>query len=158
MKILINKIPNISIIIVQYKEKYDQELIGNMLMNYDKCIVNNNKRIKILEQMAENLYKEWFVRFRFPGYEEAEFDFENPRGWIFGNREQTLKPKKWHYGELNELGEFKRGKNITAEKMIEGNVPVISARWASSPAPFLCGAASRGILYKRQKEPIHLWL
>ena len=104
-----------------------QKNIADILSAYDDSITNNNNCIKVLEQMAGDLYKEWFVRFRFPGYEEAEFDFENPRGWIFGNREQTLKPKKWHYGELNELGEFKRGKNITAEKMIEGNVPVISA-------------------------------
>lgn len=41
----------------------------------------NNKRIKVLEQMAENLYKEWFVRFRFPGHETAEFENGIPKGW-----------------------------------------------------------------------------
>ena len=41
---------------------------------YDKALENNNKRMKALEQMAENLYKEWFVRFRFPGYENTEFE------------------------------------------------------------------------------------
>lgn len=63
------------------KEKHDQECIGNTLMNYDLAIENNNKRIKILEQMAENLYKEWFVRFRFPGHEEVEFEGGIPKGW-----------------------------------------------------------------------------
>lgn len=50
-----------------------QEKIADILSTYDKLIENNNKRIKLLEQMAENLYKEWFVRFRFPGYEDVEF-------------------------------------------------------------------------------------
>ncbi len=51
-----------------------QSRIIEFLSAYDKLIELNNKRIKVLEQMAENLYKEWFVRFRFPGYENAEFE------------------------------------------------------------------------------------
>ncbi|WP_300189604.1 restriction endonuclease subunit S [Fibrobacter sp.] len=47
--------------------------IVSILSAYDNLIENNNKRIKILEQMAENLYKEWFVRFRFPGHETTRF-------------------------------------------------------------------------------------
>lgn len=66
-------VPNISIEI--------ENKIVNILSTYDDLIENNNKRIKILEQMAENLYKEWFVRFRFPGYENAEFENGIPKGW-----------------------------------------------------------------------------
>ena len=50
-----------------------QHRIASILSAYDNLIENNNKRIRLLEQMAENLYKEWFVRFRFPGHEKAEF-------------------------------------------------------------------------------------
>lgn len=50
-----------------------QQRIASILSAYDNLIENNNKRIRLLEQMAENLYKEWFVRFRFPGHEKAEF-------------------------------------------------------------------------------------
>lgn len=50
-----------------------QKRIADILFNYDHLIENNNKRINVLEQMAENLYKEWFVRFRFPGYTTADF-------------------------------------------------------------------------------------
>lgn len=50
-----------------------QNKIATILSAYDELIENNNKRIKLLEQMAENFYKEWFVRFRFPGYEEESF-------------------------------------------------------------------------------------
>ena len=58
-----------------------QTKIAAILSVYDDLIENNNKRIKILEQMAENLYKEWFVRFRFPGHETAEFENGIPKGW-----------------------------------------------------------------------------
>lgn len=58
-----------------------QTKIASILSAYDDLIENNNKRIKILEQIAENLYKEWFVRFRFPGYETAEFENGIPKGW-----------------------------------------------------------------------------
>lgn len=59
-----------------------QVKMANILSVYDNLIENNNKRIKLLEQMAENLYKEWFVRFRFPGYEDTEFEDGMPRGWV----------------------------------------------------------------------------
>lgn len=58
-----------------------QNRIADILSAYDDLIENNNKRIKLLEQMAENLYKEWFVCFRFPGYENAEFENGIPKGW-----------------------------------------------------------------------------
>ena len=58
-----------------------QRKIADILSAYDNLIENNNKRIKLLEQMAENLYKEWFVRFRFPGYEDMGFENGIPMGW-----------------------------------------------------------------------------
>ena len=58
-----------------------QKKIANILSRYDEAIENNNKRIKLLEQMAQNMYKEWFVRFRFPGYENCEFENGIPVGW-----------------------------------------------------------------------------
>lgn len=61
----------------------EQKKIADILSVYDKLIENNNKRIKLLEQMAESLYKEWFVRFRFPGYEDVEFDGTLPTGWQY---------------------------------------------------------------------------
>jgi len=60
---------------------YKQKKIAEILYSYDNLIENNNKRIKLLGQMAENLYKEWFVRFRFPGYEHVEFESGIPKGW-----------------------------------------------------------------------------
>lgn len=61
---------------------YDiQKRISNILSTYDKLIDNNNKRIKLLEQMAENLYKEWFVRFRIPRYKDVKFIDGFPKDW-----------------------------------------------------------------------------
>lgn len=60
-----------------------QVKIADTISTYDSLIEANNKRIKLLEQMAEELYKEWFVRFRFPGYETAEFENGLPKGWEY---------------------------------------------------------------------------
>ena len=60
-----------------------QQKIASILSTYDNLIENNTKRLKILEQMAENLYKEWFVRFRFPGHETTPLENGIPKGWSF---------------------------------------------------------------------------
>lgn len=64
-----------------------QDQIVSILSAYDKLIEVNKKRIKMLEQIAENLYKEWFVRFRFPGHETAEFENGIPKGWQISRME-----------------------------------------------------------------------
>lgn len=58
-----------------------QQKIASILSAYDTLIENNTRRIRLLEQMAENLYKEWFVRFRFPGHEKVEMVNGLPKGW-----------------------------------------------------------------------------
>lgn len=66
---------------VPYNSLSVQSRIASILSTYDNLIENNNKRIRLLEQMAENLYKEWFVRFRFPGHEKTEYENGLPKGW-----------------------------------------------------------------------------
>lgn len=68
---------------VELPDLKKQKRIADILSNNDNLIENNNKRIKLLEQMAENLYKEWFVRFRFPGYEDVGFVGTLPIGWQY---------------------------------------------------------------------------
>lgn len=58
-----------------------QNKIASILSAYDDLIENNQKRIKLLEKMAQRLYQEWFVRFRFPGYKKAKFVDGIPQGW-----------------------------------------------------------------------------
>jgi len=58
-----------------------QQRIADILSTYDDLIENNNKRIALLEKAAQELYKEWFVRFRFPGHETTRFVNGLPEGW-----------------------------------------------------------------------------
>lgn len=91
----------------------EQKAIASILSTYDDLIEKNNRKIEILQDMAEELYKEWFVRFRFPGYKTAKFTDGIPDGW--------------EVDKIESLGVFTRGKNITASEMIDGSIPVISA-------------------------------
>ena len=95
-------VPNIDIV--------KQEKIASVLSAYDNLIENNNKRIKLLEQMAENLYKEWFVSFRFPGYEDVEF-------------ENGL-PKEWEYTKLEGLANISTGKCNREDAEEDGAYPL----------------------------------
>ena len=67
-----------------------QKKIASVLSAYDNLIEVNNKRIDFLEQIAENLYKEWFVRFRFPGHETAEFENGIPEGWAYRRADEVI--------------------------------------------------------------------
>jgi len=69
---------------IEMPPKWYQDRVAGILSAYDNLIEVNNKRIKVLEQIAENLYKEWFVRFRFPGHEKADFENGIPKGWRRG--------------------------------------------------------------------------
>jgi type I restriction enzyme S subunit len=58
-----------------------QHKIANYLSAYDALIENNQKQIKLLEEAAQRLYKEWFVDLRFPGYEDTPIVDGVPEGW-----------------------------------------------------------------------------
>ncbi len=66
---------------VPYPDLPTQTRIADILSAYDDLIENNNRRISLLEKAAQELYKEWFVRFRFPGYENTKFENGLPVGW-----------------------------------------------------------------------------
>ncbi|MEI6267591.1 MAG: restriction endonuclease subunit S [Methylococcaceae bacterium] len=58
-----------------------QDKIAEILSAYDDLIETNNQRIATLEQLAQQIYKEWFVRMRFPGWENTAFQHGIPDGW-----------------------------------------------------------------------------
>lgn len=89
-----------------------QKRIASILSAYDDLIENNQKQIKLLEEAAQRLYKEWFVDLRFPGHESVKIVDGVPEGWSSS--------------KLIKLAEFKRGKTITKSSVKEGNVPVIA--------------------------------
>ena len=78
---------------VHYIDKKLQDKIAKILSNYDDLIENNNKRIKILEEIAQKIYKEWFVDFKFPGHETTTFK-DSELGKI---------PSDWNYKPINKL-------------------------------------------------------
>jgi type I restriction enzyme S subunit len=93
-----------------------QHKIAAILSAYDDLIENNLRRIKILEEMAQNLYREWFVKFRFPGHQHARFTDSPlgriPEGWEVNDVENTFKilgggtpsksiPEYWRNGIIN---------------------------------------------------------
>ncbi len=99
-----------------------QGKISFFLSAYDDLIENNLRRIKILEEMAQNLYREWFVNFRFPGHEQVRF-VDSPLGRI---------PEGWEVVKLGELIKIRKGKNITKKTIVKGTIPVIAG--GKSPA------------------------
>ncbi len=83
---------------------YDTQVkVASILATYDTAIENNNKRIHLLEQMAESLYKEWFVRFRFPGYEDEHFIEDIP--------------SSWNYVQLGDIASFDRGISYSSDEI-----------------------------------------
>lgn len=89
-----------------------QKRIVDALAGYDALIENNQKQIKLLEEAARRLYKEWFVDLRFPGHEAIPVVDGAPEGW--------------RNGRLLEIAEFRRGKTITKSQIIAGNIPVVA--------------------------------
>lgn len=67
-----------------------QQKVGKILSAYDDLIENNQKQIKLLEEAAQRLYKEWFVDLRFPGYETTPIIDGVPEGWKMGKLEEII--------------------------------------------------------------------
>ena len=93
----------------------EQRRIVSFLSAYDNLIEVNNKRIKVLEQMAENLYKEWFVRFRFPGHESTSFETGIPKDWEIKKVKDIV--KRLPFGRLYKTEDTeKEGKVIVIDQ------------------------------------------
>ena len=95
-------------------EKSVQTKIGQILSAYDDFIENNLKRIKLLEELAQRTYEEWFVKFRING-KQLEIG------------ENGL-PDGWEYGTLGDLINFQSGFAFKAAKFVEVGQPVIKIK------------------------------
>jgi type I restriction enzyme S subunit len=72
-------------------EKAVQPKIAATLKSYDDLIANNQRRIALLESMAEEIYREWFVRMRFPGYQDTPTAGGLPAGWTLRRLSEVAK-------------------------------------------------------------------
>ncbi|WP_055074093.1 restriction endonuclease subunit S [Pseudanabaena sp. 'Roaring Creek'] len=88
-----------------------QKKIASILSAYDDLIENNTRRIKILEEMAQMLYREWFVNFRFPNHENVKM-VESELGLI---------PEGWEVKKLGDLVSFETGK-LNSNAAIENGI------------------------------------
>ncbi len=85
-----------------------QRKIAAVLSAYDDLIENNTRRIKILEEMAGAIYREWFVKFRFPGHENVTM-VESELGLI---------PKGWKVRQLGEVAQLHRGRSYRSQNLV----------------------------------------
>lgn len=90
-----------------------QKKIASILSAYDDLIENNLKRIKLLEEAAQMIYKEWFVNFRFPGYKNTKFIDGLPEGW--------------GKSTIMEVAPFSYGKSLPDSKRIKGIYPIFGS-------------------------------
>ena len=90
-----------------------QRKIAAILTAYDDLIETNKRRIALLEKMAEEIYREWFVRMRFPGHQNAKIISGMPEGW-----------KRKRFGEFCML---KRGYDLPSDLVEEGPYPVLAS-------------------------------
>lgn len=91
-----------------------QQKIASILSAYDDLIENNRRQIKLLEEAAQKLYKEWFVKLNFPGHEKAKIADGVPDGWKIE--------------KIDNVYNIKYGKNLpTSEIKTVGKFPVYGA-------------------------------
>lgn len=97
-----------------------QRKIASILSAYDDLIENNLRRIKLLESMAQNLYREWFVKFRFPGHEKVRF-IDSPLGKI---------PAGWEVVNFTEIAEVLSGgtPKTTVKEYWGGSIPFFAPK------------------------------
>lgn len=94
-KLALNKIETIEVPRLPISQ---QSQIATIITNYDKLIENNEKRIKILEEMAQRLYTEWFVKFKFPGHEKVKM--------VDSGTEFGLIPEEWDVKKLDDVTSY----------------------------------------------------
>lgn len=85
---------------------------AGVLSAYDKLIENNRRQIKLLEEAAQRLYKEWFVDLRFPGHETTPIHNGIPEGWTKGS--------------LLDLADVVRGCSYSSDQIVAGNRTLIN--------------------------------
>lgn len=96
---------------ILWTDRKTQDSVVDILAQYDNLIENNKRRIELLEESARQLYKEWFVRFRFPGHEHVKIIDGVPEGW-------SRRP-------LGDLLEIKHGFAFKGEFFSDDPTPLI---------------------------------
>lgn len=107
-----------------------RQIIG-VLSAYDNFIENNQKQIKLLEEAAQRLYKEWFVDLRFPGHENTKITDGIPEGWRMAvlseiasvNKESISKQYPYDYVDYIDIGAVSKGQINSATRLSTKDAP-----------------------------------
>ncbi|WP_131885594.1 restriction endonuclease subunit S [Dietzia cinnamea] len=106
-----------SSVVVRVPDLATQIGIGQVLGSFDDLIENNRRRVEVLEEMARAIYREWFVKFRYPGHSDVPMT-DSALGPI---------PERWMAGTIGDVLELKYGKALKADARRGGGVAVVSS-------------------------------
>ena len=98
---------------INIHDLHSQRLIAATLRSYDDLIANNKRRIELLEQSARLLYREWFVRLKYPGHEHDKVVDGAPEGW--------------EHLPLGDLFTLQRGFDLPIQYRKTGQVPIYAS-------------------------------
>jgi len=129
----------------------DQKRIADILSAFDDKIELNNKISRTLEEMAQAIFKEWFVKFKFPGYEKVKMV----------DSELSKIPEGWEVKNLGEIIVLEYGEALTAINRNSGNIPVYGSsglvghhdkKLVSGPGIIIGRAGIPGSIYWSQED------
>lgn len=105
---------------IQLPDYDTQKKVVNVLRPYDELIENNQKQIKLLEEAAQRLYKEWFVDLRFPGYEGTEIIDGIPNGWTETTIDSFIELQSGYAFKSSSFDEAGNYKIVTIKNVQDG--------------------------------------
>jgi type I restriction enzyme S subunit len=146
---------------VRSADRTTQEAVADILSTYDDLIENNRRRMALLEKAARQLYREWFVRLRFPGHEHTRITNGVPEGWerkrmsdvaecVGGGTPSTADPACWEDGDVTWVTPTDVTRNnhfilLDSEKKItEAGLQSSSAKLVPAHAVLMTSRASVG--------------
>lgn len=100
---------NVKSVLIDLPPLPTQKKIASILSAYDDLIENNLKRIKLLEEAAQRIYKEWFIDFKFPGHENTPINAE------------TGLPEGWRYSNFANVAKFSQGLQVPTDKQFKNH-------------------------------------
>lgn len=104
--------PIIRNLVIELPDRETQDRIADVLSAYDELIENNRRQIKLLEEAAQRLYKEWFIDLKFPGHETTPIVDGLPEGW--------------GRGTLLDLADTVRGCSYSSDEIMRGEKTLIN--------------------------------
>lgn len=129
---------------ISYPDIKQQKFISAILLKYDDLIQTNQQRIALLEEAAQRLYDEWFVKLRFPNHEQVPVVDGVPEGWAIKTLEQIAfiemgqSPESKYYNSDGEGLPFHQGVSDFTHRFVENSVHTSSYTRLANAGDILC--------------------